>query len=190
MYSTHYRSYYEVHFGQIKPFETLRFSSNYFPLSCLSFASIALIFERGVKNKLFKMMAFCLVSCYLICIWIINYNTRSRLSKIEFDERISPIKETLKFTNTNDFILTDIACVFHIFLTDERSIIYSYSTTGDRIESLLNDKGKGEIYFLKRISDEFDRVRYPEYFEKIVNLKVTKVRDISFNYELLKLTNK
>lgn len=188
LYSYHYRSYYQVHFGKIDTFETLRYSSNYFPMACICFASNKIdytVFTRFLG----KRALISIFSVYIIFILIINYRTRTDLNKIEFNNRILPVTETLKLSTENDVILTDIPCVFHVFVNDERTIIDAYSSSAERINNLLKNTKNCNVYFLKRINNEQNTERHPAYFNEIVNLHVTKIKNISPQYELLKFSN-
>lgn len=189
MYSSHYRSYYQVHFGHISTFETFRYTSNYFPIGCLCLASITFSLSTFYNKRYSRMFLGSLIVLFFSAMFVLNLNTRINMSQMEFEQRIKPVKETLKHTTSKDFIISDVTSIFHIFAEDDRIFINSYSITSRRMEQLLNNRTGAKIYFLRRVSEENNIDRYPDYFTNVLKLKLTKMRDIPPFYELFKLNN-
>ncbi len=187
MYSSHYRSYYQVHFGDVNIFETLRYTSNYFPIACLCFGALTRIHDK-LESQFYraKKIFFTIVVIYISIITLLNVSMRLKLSSMEYENRINPAIETLKLTNNDDWILSDISSVFHLYANENRNFIDSYSTKLNRVLN-LNKNSNGQIYLLKRENDDFNKKRYPEYFDMISKLSYIKIKKIPPNYELLKL---
>ena len=186
MYSSHYRSYYQVHFGKVSIFETLRYTTNYFPIACICFGSLNVIYDKIIDKSLIlkaRYVGFFLI--FIVASIYLNVTTRLELNRIEYEERIRPVVDTLNFTNQEDWIMSDISSIYHIYANNKRKFIDCYATNERRIFDLIKYDA-GQIYLLKRKSNIYNRKRYPEYFEIISNLDYKVVKNISPDYELIK----
>ena len=185
LYSTHYRSYYQVHFGQISAFETLRYSSNYFPIACLCLASITFS-----KYRLYSFpfrLIYLYTVIFLAAMLVLNYSLRTTMNRLEFKLRISPILETLKQTTDKDYVLSNLTSIFRLYATANRNLIDANSTTERRIQEIMSQTSTGHVYFMREMSDESDIHRYPDYQNIFSRYHLTKVASLSSNYELLRL---
>jgi Na+/melibiose symporter-like transporter len=133
-----------------------------------------------------KTQIISIIAIYLTVITYINITTRIDLSQTEYKERISPVIETLKITKNDDWILSDISSVFHLYATANRNFIDCYYANANRMIE-LNKNSNGQIYLLLRKTDNLNEIRYPMYSDMIAKLDYIKIKDISPNYELLKL---
>jgi len=130
LYSSHYRSYYQIKFGDLTVFETLRYSTNYFPLLCICLSAIPI-------NQLTGKMKFTVGTCgliYVTCAFFLSMNLRTKYSEDEYSQRIFPVKKTLALISENDVIVTDIPLIFHLFANDHQIIVDAYSTSIERIQ--------------------------------------------------------
>lgn len=187
MYSSHYRSYYQVHFGDVNIFETLRYTSNYFPIACLCFGALTKVHDKLEKLLyIAKTQIFAIIVIYILTVTFLNITTRLDLSKKEFESRIMPVVETIRLTKVEDWVLSDISSVFHLYADKNRNFIDSYATRLDRILQLQKTIN-GQIYLLRRETDNMNEKRYPEYFEMLSKLNYITVMKIPPNYELIKI---
>jgi len=187
MYSSHYRSYYQVHSGSINMFETLRYTTNYFPVACLSIG--AFDFDKiNVKSSSLsrRISQFAALVIFVILMVILNFKLRSELNHVEVESRVYPAIESLRLTSENDWILSDITSVFHIYASDNRKFANCYSRKINYVLKQIKINHPN-IYLLKRNPSAIDVKRYPEYFKYVLTLNYTKVSDISPDYVLLKL---
>jgi len=117
LYSLHYRSYAFVKYGEIHGFETLRYISNLFPFYCF-FSGLGLfkIYEKFKPSNLITKPLFFkpFVIIFILLLIFQSQNLKFRFSNIELEERITPVKETLKFAN-NGIIITNEPLLFQIF---------------------------------------------------------------------------
>lgn len=183
MYASHYRSYYQVHGEAVNTFAALRYASNYFPMACLSFGSLG--FGRCVSKWGFHLKALALV-LFLFFAGYLNMGLRIALNHEEQYSRILPTLKALESTKEEDWILTDMPCVFHLYASPTRNVISSYEATRSRVADLIEAK-KGDVYILKNKDDLMDRKRYPDYSDVLSSFRFIKVKDMSSDYEMFKL---
>ena len=184
LYSTHYRSYYQVKFGEVNVFDTLRYSSNYFPLVCICLSSINL----KISNSYVKYFSVLMVVGYLFFTFIYSYQLRVNFSDEENLTRIEPAKKVLALINKNDIIITDIPLIFHLFGNDNQIIVDAYSTSAKRIQYYLSNKSISNVYILNNIDNQMNKERYPDYFKLLKFFKSIRIKTISNRYELLKIS--
>lgn len=155
VYCCHYRSYYQVKFNIVHPFETLRYSTNYFPLiaifiSSQNFTNIKII--TLFKNNYLIILSFILLAYNV-------FELRINLSDDEYFSRIRPVETTLNHCKKNDIIITDIPIVFHCYASSRQTIVNLYSLNQARLDNLLEDGINNNIFYLKPINDNYDRYK-------------------------------
>jgi hypothetical protein len=182
LYSSHYRSYYQVVYNFSDPFETLRYSSNYLPLIILFISTIKIDFSllQSLKIKfILNIILFIIIFTLIINV----VNTRIEFYKDESISRIQPIKDLLAISNSNDIIITDIPIIFHCYSDKNQKIIDLFNLKEDRYQNILNTKENSEIYFLKPKDKNLDSDMYEMIY---YNSTFKKIAFNSVNYDLFK----
>lgn len=184
LYSSHYRSYYQVVYNLANPFETLRYSVNYFPILALFISTLDL--KLNVKNfrniflRNFIMFSIILVILFLVLNVIY---TRINYSREEIITRIEPVKKLLSIVSVNDVIITDIPIIFHCYANEKQDVVDMYSLTDKRFQEIINTKQSDFIYYLRPNDLLLNVQRYGIKFE------TSCFKDlflITKNYDLLK----
>jgi hypothetical protein len=178
LYSSHYRSYYQVKYGQVSIFETLRYSSNFFPLLCIILSGIGFKLKGGLKHFAVMLIVF-----YIPFTVYLNYWLRADYYRQEVSNRILPVQQTLGTINKADILITDIPLLFHLFGNDRQIVIDANFATNSAIN---NYTGKN-IYILKKSEDSINEKRYPAYFKLLQSYSLLKIKNIDGGYELLKI---
>jgi hypothetical protein len=175
IYSTHYRSYYQVLYNNYDAFETLRYSNNYFPIVVLFIAS-NIFFLKNINRLLLYP---------LVLLFVANsINSRIYLNTQEYKSRIEPIFETLKIAQNYDIIITDIPIIFHCFVSERQIILDTYRVDESMIRNIkLNNLGR-KIYFLApRDQQQFKDLRFKFNFELDNYSKINSFREYDL-YEI------
>lgn len=188
MYSSHYRSYYQIHYDDVELFDTLRYSSNFYPIACLALSNLySLLIDYSHKiNRVIKVLAFSLLFCFIL---YSNIKLRVELSEIEFDKRILPVTKTLEITKDNDIVLTDLTSVFYLYAKENRIFIDSHNVDINRLATIINSSNY-TIYYLNRISNEKNITRYANLQNIYNNFSAKPFININKDYELLILSRK
>ena len=178
LYSSHYRSYYQVKYGHISIFETLRYSSNYFPLLCVLLSGITFKIKGIGRYLIVILMMFYLPFCVYL-----NYTLRGYYYKQEVRVRLEPVYQTLKVINKADLLITDIPILFHLFANDRQIILDANFVTS----SVIGSYSESNIYVLKKINDSINERRYPTFNKLLRSCHSSKIKEIAGGYELLKI---
>ncbi len=183
-YTLHYMSYYFVTYGHVTKFESLRYITNFFPFYCLIGGyAIVNVFKLS-KNKL-KLSKYSLpVLSILVMGYLIYANVilKKEFFLIEQDERIAPIKETIRLVDPRgSIIITDVPLIFQV-LGKETLQIIDFPSIGKliNISDIKNKMDKSQnIYYLKRLmnNDGYDYERYPAAMKYINSLDLVKVKE-------------
>ena len=184
LYSSHYRSYYQVVYNLSHPFETLRYSVNYLPLIALFISTLKLKFDiSSLQNVIYKRI---LKVSFILTTFVLILNvvkTRIEFSQDEKISRIQPVKDILSISSVNDIIITDIPIVFHCYADEKQKIVDVFSLSEKRFQELINLTNNTIIYFLKPRDMAINTDRYGIKFNTN-NFK--KVVFDSRNFDLLK----
>lgn len=178
LYSSHYRSYYQVNYGLTHPFETLRYSVNYFPLLAIYISSVNL---DKFSIHLQKRYIYILQICMIIISSYQTIKTRILLWEDEQISRIEPVLETLKVTNNHDIIITEIPIIFHTFSGEDQHIVDAFFITEERLIELQKLYPKSKIYFLKPRTENIDKERFN------FNFNYSKFQSINYNSDIYDL---
>lgn len=177
IYSSHYRSFYQVHYNYSNPFETLRYAVNYFPLLCLFMSTNRFNGILKYKKTLFAAMLLLISNAIY---------ARINLSEIEYNSRIMPVKNTLAVAKVNDIIITDIPIVFHCFTLPDQNIISYYHYSNQKLKQRISNYPYSDVFILRSKNFQIDSIRYNsdidirKYHFKEINLQLN-------NYRLYKL---
>jgi hypothetical protein len=184
LYSSHYRSYYQVHYNIMHPFETLRYSTNYFSLFALFMATVNLKNTLGLKKIFVKPI---LTAAIIFSLLLISNSvmTRIEFTQDEYVSRIEPIAKTLSIAKESDVIISDLPIVFHCFVSDKQRIIDYYSLTHDKLSKLVSEIGNNNLYLIKRKENFEDDRRYNLHFD-IQQFCFSKISLPIENYDLIK----
>jgi hypothetical protein len=177
-YSSHYRSFYQVNYDFNDPFETLRYSVNYFPLLCLFLA--AQRFEFIFKYKKVVVLSVLLLLGNVIY-------SRVQLSNEEWYNRIEPIKKTLSVVKENDIIITDLPIVFHCFISRNQYVMNYYNSSMERLKQTIFDNKNRSIYILRPRNFQIDSMRFKSDID-ITKLPFSEVNLELEHYQLFKLS--
>jgi hypothetical protein len=174
-----------VHFNFVEPFDTLRYSVNYFPLLCIFISSISykIFFDKLKRPKRIIYFGFSTLAVIAI---VLSVNLRLNLSKDEYYTRIEPVLETLKITQKQDIIITDIPLVFYCYAGVDQWIVDYYRLTPQKLEELLANNENKTVYFLS--NNQPDIARYK------VNMNISNFKHKTWetsleNYKLIQFEN-
>ncbi|MBS1572998.1 MAG: hypothetical protein JST62_11425 [Bacteroidetes bacterium] len=180
MYSLHYRSFDQVHFGAIGYFDTLRYTTNYFPIGCLCISQLDVPVLRH-----FRCSMPILVLLFVGFMLIENLCLRKEYSNVEFKQRILPVVVSLKSTTDKDYILTDVPILFYIYSAN-RHIVDIKLTSINRIDFLMGSDRNGRLFYLRNVTGRrfnIDTLIFDHY-------TVIKLDSISSNFKLFTLSPK
>lgn len=184
VYSSHYRSYYQVVHNISYPFETLRYSTNYIILIILFISTVFIPKKEGEYWRILnsKISQIIFISIFVILI-ANNINTRINLSQDEDVARIQPVKNMLELSNIDDIIITSFPIIFRCYAEDKQKIIDLFSLNQNRLLDLISINPQANIYVMLPNDNEIDSVRYR------LDLDYINFRRIKFEsqfYQLLK----
>lgn len=188
MYSSHYRSYYQIHYDDVELFDTLRYSTNFYPIACLALTNLySLLFNYWHKtNKLINVLVVSLLFYFIL---YSNIKLRIKLNEIEYNKRILPVTKTLEITKDNDIVLTDLSSVFYLYANENRIFIDSHNVDINRLATIINNENR-KIYYLNRIINEKNINRYANLHKINNNFAAKHLVNINKDYELLILSRK
>jgi hypothetical protein len=182
IYSSHYRSYYQVVYNLSHPFETLRYSANYLPLIVLFISTIKIDIPSLHSVVIKRILNISLI--LIVFTLILNVvKTRIEFYQDETISRIQPVKDLLTVSTPNDILITDIPIVFRCYADENQKIVDLFSLKEERFQDILNSKDNSEIYFLKPKDMKINSDRYGIKFN---TLSFKKIAFNSVNYDLLK----
>lgn len=171
IYTLHYRSYYYVHFGDIKPFEALRYLNNFFVISTLiiSFFLYKLLNIPSLKNIIIPI-----VSVLLVVSFINTLLLRKEFSEMEKENRFSNPSLVLKYLSEkgNFVLITDNILIFQLLGDEDLELIDLYM-----LDNVPNRFKNWNIYlFLTNFSKtETFQYRYPNIFKKLQMIKKNEI---------------
>jgi hypothetical protein len=116
LYSSHYRSIFQVRDGDLEAYEMLRYSLNIFPCAVGMLCYVAWPQLRWTGTLL---MAVGLLLPALV-LW--GVHTRRTCSKIEEAVRFNPLRRALKVAEADDVIVTDTPMCARLIASPDRSI--------------------------------------------------------------------
>jgi hypothetical protein len=177
VYTGHYRSFYFVHFGTVRPFESLRYITNAFPL----FAAVTGLgtneircwgrkiggWWRGYDRFLFGGIA---------TVWVLSSvgmtrSLRKEWQEVEWENRIAPVVSTLQNVNANqDYVVTNLSMVFQVFGASTVRIVDQYSVGAAIPSNVLVQslKEAQTVWWLRHNgTDDEDMERYPGFYQFI-----------------------
>lgn len=113
IYSFHYRSYYFVHFNEVKPFEALRYLNNFFIISSLIISlclSELLLLPIGFKPIISLLTILLLISVPY------TYLLRKHFAEIEKEDRFTNPTLVLEYLSKKDdpLLITDNILIFQL----------------------------------------------------------------------------
>ena len=188
IYSTHYRSYYQVVYNLSHPFETLRYSTNYLPLIILFISTVKFNFKENFILRIFnsKLGQLCSVAVFIGLILNVVF-TRIDLSQDEYNSRIQPVQEMLEISNNDDIIVSNIPIVFRCFADEKQRVVDIFSLENDRLSELISTNPNSNIYILKPKDMKIDSDRYDLALDYT---DFNKIEFASLGFELFKYVKK
>ncbi|EKD86814.1 MAG: hypothetical protein ACD_37C00137G0001, partial [uncultured bacterium] len=120
LYSLHYRSYYQVHYNMVNNFETLRYTTNFFPILCLLFGAV--FAELTSYSRQTKKIVSLALMIYLPFITLGNFRLRYDIYDKELVNRIDPVRKTLDIVRPDDWVISDISSVFHLYANENLNV--------------------------------------------------------------------
>lgn len=175
IYTFHYRSYYFIHFGDIKPFEALRYLNNFFVVSTIviSFGLCELFIIRK-----FKIWFLSIFSIFIIFSCISTFLLRKEFSAIETENRFSNPRLVLKYLSVKEksVLIVDNILIFQL-LGDKNLELVDINI----IENFPDELKHSETYlFLSNFNKTRNfQYRFPEIYKKIQTMKKNEI--IKFN---------
>ena len=175
VYSSHYRSYYQVVFNDSDPFDTLRYSVNYVMLIILFIHSISGDYVEQLYRRTFHSVSSKLLLILFFMTLVSNtIFTRLKLHRLEDSRRIQPVMSLLRITKADDIIITDIPMIFRAYTDESQNVIDVYTLENLKLDSLVNDRGNSDVYVLLRsdYSNDFDRFGIDLDFSKFKSVNL------------------
>lgn len=152
----HYRHYHYLLTGEVSPFETLRYTSTFFPLIA-AFISFNLSYLFKKYNNKFSIIC---ISITVIFMTFKTFETRRDFSNDEYYSRTKPAEEILKYYKAGDIIVTNFPIVIknianqNTMIADLRSLEKININSFNTIYLLLNSTEYNEIketYKIKKL---------------------------------------
>ena len=167
IYTMHYRSYYFVHFYDVKPFDALRYLKNFYVISTLI---ISFCLYEHTSNLIFKKLLIPISSIFLIISMFNTYILRKQFSSIESENRFLNPKLVLKHLNREEhsILITDNILIFQ--LLGDRNLELIDLTSFDKFSDKL--KNRNVYLFMTSFNkSEYFIHRYPDIYKKIQMMK-------------------
>src|ERR1035437_7980548 len=113
IYTLHYRSYYFVHFADVKPFEALRYLNNFFVISTLF---ISFFFYKLLKIPNLKGVISPILFVLFLISFVYTLLLRKEFSKMEVEDRFSSPVLVLKYLSEQkeSVLITDNILIFQL----------------------------------------------------------------------------
>lgn len=183
IYTLHYRSYYYVHFGDIKPFEALRYLNNIYVISTL-IISVCII--AIFKNPIFKRAGILIFFVLVVVSFLSTNKLRKEFHEIEKEERFSNPILTLGYLNEQNksVLIADNILIFQLLGDKYLDLVDLYSLDN----SFDYFKNKTVYLFLSNFSktDNF-QYRYPDISKKLQLMKKVEIIKFGNNDSLYKI---
>ena len=125
-YTLHYRSYYFIKYGHVNEFESLRYITNFFPFYCLIGGYAIVNVFNPLKNKLKLPKYYLSVLSILVIGYLIYANVilKKEFFLIEQENRIAPVKETIRLVDSRgNIIITDVPLIFQVLGKETLQIV-------------------------------------------------------------------
>ena len=164
---THYRHFNYLQTGIVKPFETLRYTSTFFPLLAFFMSYNLLTAYRLYKGKLICVVLLLLLGASIYQ----TYQTRLNFSNDELFSRVQPAQEILKFYKEGDLLVSEFPIVIKNYAHQKTMVADLRSLDNVKVD-LFN-----EIYIL--VGDHYEM----ELLNKYSFVHIKKIN----NYKILKL---
>lgn len=167
IYTLHYRSYYFIHFGDIAPFDSLRYLNNFFVISTLiiSFFLCELLNIFSIKK-----MALSIFAILVAVSFITTSSLRKEFSDIEKEERFLNPTYVLNYLSgmENSVLITDNILIYQLLGDKDLELIDLYI-----LDNFPNElKSKNTYLFLTNFSKtEYFQYRFPNIFKMLQMIK-------------------
>jgi hypothetical protein len=166
IYTLHYRSYYFIHFGDIKTFLALRYLNNFYVISTLIISFV--ICDLSVI-KAFRKILIPLFSILLIFSALNTHLLRKQFSYIESEDRFSNPTFVLNYLSKNDksILITDNILIFQLLGGNDLELIDIGMLDSPKEEFME----KGTYVFLSSFNkSDYFKYRYPNIYKKFETL--------------------
>lgn len=183
IYTLHYRSYYFVHFADVKPFEALRYLNNFFVISTLF---ISFFFYKLLKIPNLKGVISPILFVLFLISFVYTLLLRKEFSKMEVEDRFSSPVLVLKYLSEQkeSVLITDNILIFQLLGNRNLELVDLQIT-----EKLPCDFNNRNVYlFLSNFnkSKPFE-YRYPPVFKKLQMMKKEEILKFGNDDSLYKI---
>lgn len=188
VYSSHYRSYYQVKFGETTPFDSLRYAVNYFPIAAIFLSFLA--DKIKLKSRYF-VLAVWTGSITIIFFILIQWNMRVILSEEEYFTRIQPV-DRLTGIDANSTVITDIPSIFRSYLDSDVRVIDYFMLGEKRVSHFpslqeldINDIGNN-VYLVIQKKNDIDNERFG-IANRLFSNQSFKIIDSTYSHNIYQL---
>ena len=171
IYTLHYRSYYYVHFGDIKPFEALRYLNNFFVISTII---ISFVLYKLLNIPVSKYLIIPIVSVLPIVSFIDTLQLRKEFSEIEKENRFSNPEKVLKYLSPKEknVLIVDNILIFQ--LLGDKNLELVDITTVDNVLDYI--KGRNAYIFISNFNKSKNfQYRYPAIWQELQMIKKDEI---------------
>ena len=183
LYTSHVRSYYQLHGGAVTVFDTVRYSMNLAGLwSIMAGLGISTIIlgsfriEMGERAKLWvhRIMWGGLASLVL-CSWVVTDRLKEDMVAVEITSRLRPAESALqtieKNGNPDTFVITLEPLLIQMLAHDPINVIDFKDLTAGLLEALRVENPNATFFYLEQdiYNTQADHERYRNSFSAVEN---------------------
>ena len=181
LYTSHVRSYYQLHGGAVTTFDTIRYSMNLAGLwsimAGLGFSTVILgVFrvEIGGRAKLWarRIMWACL-ACLVLCSWVVTDRLKEDMVEDEIASRLRPAEAALQTIemngNPDTFVITLEPLLVQMLAHDPTNVIDFKDLTAGLLGALRAENPNATFFYLEQdiYNTQADRERYRKSFKAV-----------------------
>jgi hypothetical protein len=171
LYTSHVRSYYQLHGGAVTTFDTIRYSMNLAGLWSImaglglsTVMSVVSRIEIGEGSKLWarRLMWVCL-ACVLVCSWVVTDRLKEDMVAGEIASRLRPAEAALKAIerngNPDTFVITLEPLVVQMLAHDPVNVIDFKELTTGLLKALRAENPNATFFYLEQDTHPTGRYR-------------------------------
>jgi hypothetical protein len=181
LYTSHVRSYYELHGGAVTIYDTIRYSMNLAGLWSImaglgvsTMMSRAFRIEMGEDAKLWvrRIMGVCL-ACLVLCSWVVTDRLKEDMVAAEIASRLRPAESALQTIerngNPDTFVITLEPLLVQMLAHDPTNVIDFKDLTTGLLEALRAENPNATFFYLEQdiYNTQADHERYRKSFNAV-----------------------
>jgi hypothetical protein len=181
LYTSHVRSYYQLHGGAVTIFETIRYSMNlagvWSIMAGLGLSTVILGASRieiGEGPKLWvRRITWVCLACLVLCSWVVTDRLKEDMVAAEIASRLRPAEAALQTIerngNPDTFVITLEPLLVQMLAHDPTNVIDFKDLTTGLLGALRAENPNATFFYLEQdiYNTQADRERYRKSFNAV-----------------------